>query len=242
MKKLWLNDFKRIGDKPGGTVPGWLAEHRDDGSRWIIKFVREDILAQNEVLAAKLYEHAGVRVPELHLVEYEGHNAQMRLAVASRYDDNLYRPEFLDGNVLGLMEGFLVDCWLANWDVIGLEYDNIMKDDFGAVRVDVGGSLLFRAQGAPKGKQFGPAVLEVMSMLDYDVNPQAYNVFKRMEQHHILSATTHIDAIDPAVVIDLVDECGLPEHVTKVILDRLDFIKERFKIIPMEDLDAPSVH
>jgi len=238
---LWLNDFKRLGPKPGGTVPGWLAESRIDGSRWIIKFVSDDILAQNEVLAAKLYEHAGVRVPELQLMEYEGNNGVMRLAVASRFDANLRKPDFLDGSVMGLMEGFLVDCWLANWDVIGLEYDNILRDDYGAVRVDVGGSLLFRAQGQPKGKTFGPQVIEVFSMLNPDINPQAYNVFKRLEEHHVLTAVQFIDAIDPAVVIDLVSECGLPEKVTKVILDRLDFIKERFRIIPNSDA-APSVH
>jgi len=48
-------------------------------------------------------------------------------------------------------------CLLANWDVVGLEYDNIGCADkkcSKAFRVDVGGALLYRALGQPKGKLF----------------------------------------------------------------------------------------
>ena len=29
------------------------------------------------------------------------------------------------GDVPGVFEGFAVDAWLGNWDVVGEEYDNI---------------------------------------------------------------------------------------------------------------------
>ena len=57
--------------------------------------------------------------------------------------------------------GFLADAWLANWDVVGLAADNIVTGPGKkAYRIDVGGSLIFRAQG--KGKPFPPEVSETL--------------------------------------------------------------------------------
>ena len=48
----------------------------------------------------------------------------------------------------GTKEFFAVDAWLANHDVVGMDYTNIQKDATGkAHRVDAGGSLMFKAQG-----------------------------------------------------------------------------------------------
>lgn len=50
-----------------------------------------------------------------------------------------------------LKKGFAADALLGNWDVVGLEHDNVILDDFGTVyRVDNGGSLRRRAMGTPK--------------------------------------------------------------------------------------------
>ena len=49
-------------------------------------------------------------------------------------------------------ENAIVDCLLINFDVFGLNYDNIIKvkDKNEYMRIDAGGALLFRAQGALK--------------------------------------------------------------------------------------------
>jgi hypothetical protein len=59
---------------------------------------------------------------------------------------------------------FMTDALLANWDVAGLEDDNVLwTPDGRSVRVDQGGTLEFRAQG--QKKEFGPVPREVWSML-----------------------------------------------------------------------------
>jgi hypothetical protein len=45
-------------------------------------------------------------------------------------------------------DAFAVDAWLANWDVAGLNYDNTVLVQGRAVRIDVGGSLRYRASAA----------------------------------------------------------------------------------------------
>ena len=59
----------------------------------------------------------------------------------------------------------MTDAFLANWDVAGLDDDNILWDPQGQpFRVDQGGTLEFRAQG--QTKEFGPVPLEVRTMLE----------------------------------------------------------------------------
>lgn len=62
-------------------------------------------------------------------------------------------------------DGFVVDAWLANWDIGGSW--QLFADASGhMVRIDSGGGGLFRARGEPKGDHFGTAVTELQSMRD----------------------------------------------------------------------------
>ncbi len=52
-----------------------------------------------------------------------------------------------------VLDGFAADVWTANWDAVGADLDNIVVTDMRAnrlARIDQGGALLFRAQGARK--------------------------------------------------------------------------------------------
>lgn len=209
----------KIGEKPGGTVPGGMFKDSAENI-WMLKFPQHEIQARNEVLASKLYEAAGVNVPQLELVE----NGDSRY-VASRWNMDLYRPKKLDRKLNGLMEGFVIDAWLANWDVIGLEYDNVMADDNDAVRVDLGGSLLFRAQGEPKGKAFGPVVMEAISLLDSRVNVQSANVFGRhLMEKDFMIGTMKLEGVQDAQIKALVEKYGLPAIVSNVLIQRKQFL------------------
>jgi hypothetical protein len=62
-----------------------------------------------------------------------------------------------------LGEGFMADALLGNWDVVGLQQDNVLwTADGRPVRVDQGGTFEFRAMG--KEKPFGPVPTEVWTM------------------------------------------------------------------------------
>lgn len=76
-------------------------------------------------------------------------------------------------SVEGALEGFVIDAWLANWDVVGMAFDNMLvKDKRSAVRVDTGGALRYRASGGLKGEFWGPNPVELTTMQDR--NPSVF--------------------------------------------------------------------
>lgn len=233
---LKFTELLKIGEKPGGTVPGAMYKDHDERV-WMVKFVETDMHACNEVLASRLYEAAGVRVPRLELVE---HSEAGRIYVASEWMATLHRPKRLDGKLNGLLDGFMVDAWLANWDVVGLEYDNILAEGNDAVRIDLGGSLFFRAQGAPKGDAFTSDVKEVVTLLHPQVNRQSSKVFGHMSIADFLAGAMKVESVTNEVIDDAVRETfkdSLPEvciAVATILKDRRDFIKRGAEMIIKE--------
>ena len=119
-----------------------------------------DARARVEVLAAELYQAAGLRVPVMKLVPLNGETA-----VQSEWLTNSTKLGFWDLEAIPeVRQGFVVDAWLANWDVIGMDSDNIVEYEGRYYRLDTGGALLYRTNGKPK--EFGPAVMELDTMLD----------------------------------------------------------------------------
>jgi ADP-ribose pyrophosphatase YjhB (NUDIX family) len=196
-----VDDWKKVG-KAAGSNPGGFFED-PAGNEWYVKVPKSTNIAKNEVLAGKLYDAAGVRVPELKLVKSGG-----KTAIASRVVPGL--ANFTDGSehVDGVMDGFAVDAWLANWDVVGLLHDNLLADEHGrAVRVDVGGSLIYRAQGEPKGKAFGTEVGELESLTN-GKNPQAASVFGHVTHDELLAGVARVAAVTEAKIRSLCEEYG----------------------------------
>jgi hypothetical protein len=169
-----VTGWKKISG-PKGSNPGGVYED-ENGKRHYVKQSKSDLHAKNEALTARLYALAGIKTtnPQLVVTDDEG-----RLGTSA---------EMLDGTVglntearKKMRKGFAADVWLANWDVVGLTEDNALTTPDGTlVRVDLGGSLLFRAQGGPKGDAFGESASEWVSMRSHTKNPQAANVFGSM--------------------------------------------------------------
>src|SRR5690606_19744420 len=104
-----------------GSNPGGLYQDTDTGAKWYVKTPASEDIARNEVLAAKLYELAGIEVPELHLVTMNG-----QASIASKIVDGVTKGKASAlAKAAGAQEGFVADAWLANWDVVGLGYDNL---------------------------------------------------------------------------------------------------------------------
>eukprot|EP00899_Mesostigma_viride_P007307 jgi/Mesvir1/16578/Mv10114-RA.1 len=93
----------------------------------------------------------------------------------------------------GAVEPLLVDCILANWDVQirgnagiyrGARAGKTRKPGRKRVfRMDVGGSLLYRAMGGPKGANFGPIPGEHNSFFDFSRNKKT--ILTAMKSYHI---------------------------------------------------------
>ena len=113
---------------------------------------------RTEYLTNQLYDLLGLRVPDFELYEDNGEAVMLskyipmtKVPSANNYDD--------------MAKGFVVDAFLANWDVY--QNDNCLVDSAGRiVRVDNGGALNYRAQGSKK--TFGDKVDDFLSMQKYN--------------------------------------------------------------------------
>lgn len=220
-----ISGWKKVGAQQGSN-PGGLFE-APDGSKWYCKFPSNPEHAKSEVLAAKLYEAAGVKVPSLKMVDQGG-----KLGIASKWVDGLKQaaPDKL-AKASGAHSGFAVDAWLANWDVVGLGNDNlVLGADGKAVRVDVGGALEFRAQGGKKA--LAASVTELDSLQDPKINAQAAAVFKGITPHDIAASVAKVVSVPDSVIKSLCkhygpgDDAARLELADKLIARKDDLLKK----------------
>ena len=106
------------------------------GDKYYVKKMNIPERARSEALANDFYELLGIPVPEV-AVGKDGTTISSKL-VGDTVPFNPNNP----AHIAAAQDGFIGDAWLANWDVIGLSFDNIQIDSDGnAWRIDAGGSL-----------------------------------------------------------------------------------------------------
>ncbi len=199
---LDISGWKQVGPQAGSN-PGGVFE-APDGARYYVKFPKNPDHAKSEVLAAKLYELAGITAPISRMATQNG-----KVGIASLMDESLKHdvPALSSGKVHSVKAGFAADAWLANYDVAGLGFDNVMlKPTGGAVRIDVGASMEFRAQGAKK--PFGSKVGETKTLLDPKINAQSSAMFAGITPADITAGVAKIAAIPDEAIRSLVLEHG----------------------------------
>jgi len=83
--------------------------------------------------------------------------------------------------------GFLIDCLLANWDVCGWLFDNLLLDSSARLwRLDQGGCCIYRAKGTLKSAdRFGAEVHELNSFRDAAINPNAHFLYAGISQTEV---------------------------------------------------------
>lgn len=209
-----LSDMTKVGPKPGGTAPGALYSDKG-GEAWLVKGslhggqAHSDDRARNEVLASHLLNAAGVGAPTMKLVDLGAEHGG-GLGVASKWISGTQKFSAKNADHLSAAQHqFAIHAWLGNWDAIGAGYDNTVIKNGKALCIDPGGSLLFRAQGAPKkAGEFGAAVHELKTMRDPAANPQAAAVYGKMTAHQLIASAKALEAIDEPTIKKLVDAYG----------------------------------
>lgn len=214
-----LSDFKYIGPK-GGSAPGGIYEEISTGDRYLIK---GSLISQsqgpeegakralNEIMAARLASASGLMAPEMSLIDLEGQYGG-GIGIASKIFPQIENFNLNDPyHVRAAQKAFLVNAWLADWDSIGLQYDNtmIVKTPEGysaAINIDPGGALLYRAQGQPKGNAFGSEATEIFTMRDPAKNPQAASVYGNMSFLRFQFAADYLNQIDDQTIRDIVKD------------------------------------
>jgi len=212
-----------------GSNPGGLYQDTETGVQWYVKQPGSADKVRNEVLAGKLYEAAGIEVPDLQISTLDG-----KPAIASRIIDGLSKGNPNDlATAPGGREGFVVDAWLGNWDVVGMGYDNMLLRAGKAVRVDTGGALRYRAQGTLKGDAWNDSVDEIDSLRNPGTNSQAASVFGGITEEELLAGARRVLAIDEKRIRELVLEygpvgAGEREALVRTLLARQASIARRF--------------
>ena len=230
--------LEQIGPQRGSN-PGGLFQDKATGEKWYVKYPQSGEHARNEALAAHFYKLANVKVPEVKLIR--GPNG--KLGVASKIIDGLEENAqlLMSGKAKGVMEGFAADAWLANWDVMGLTYDNMLiKGGKYAYRVDTGGALLFRAQGARKGAAFGNIVEEWTSfrtVQSYTTTP----VFSRITEKQLLTSANRVLKISDDSIRKLVKLYGMDDSLADTLIARKRFIRAEVAKLKRKGVTARTV-
>jgi 8-oxo-dGTP pyrophosphatase MutT (NUDIX family)/GNAT superfamily N-acetyltransferase len=220
-KKLWaqkarpfgkaaLEGAERVGPQMGSN-PGGIYRHK--GQDFYYKFQPSPEHAKNEVLAAKLYEAAGHHaVPIQHLEDKTGTASPMMDVEEMDFRNPRHRKL--------AQRSFGVHAWLANWD--GVVSGNMSLHHGKPVTMDTGGALLYRAQGAPKGKHFGDEVTEFHTLRDPDMNWTAAHVFGDMTPEQIGESVGDVARVPDETITRLVMEHGPGDLKAKrALADRL---------------------
>jgi hypothetical protein len=169
-EKLMLHKSgSQLGSNEGGTYVG------ADGKSRYIKFYKNPLQAASEKLTLQIYKDLGHGVPHAELIEHGGKKGiASELIEGKKLDKHLKEgsPESIKEASRDFLKGFTTDVLTANWDAAGLTHDNALVGGDGRVsRIDVGGALLRRAQGAPKPEHMLKDIKEWEGFFDPKVNP-----------------------------------------------------------------------
>lgn len=215
MALLEFGDFTQVGPQRGSNSGG-LYEHAVSGGRWYMKHPNSERQGHNEIIAARCYRQMGFDAPEYRMVD----NGM----VASKYREGL--PESSTAAALRsndtVQESFLPSALIANWDVIGLVYDNCLynPDTMDVpVFIDFGGAFDTRAMGGHK--QFtATEILALDGFTDPSINQSAYSVFKAMEPRHFDASKERVRRFDSGAIRDVLK--GVPLRDAQTRRERLE--------------------
>lgn len=177
---------------------------------------------ETEVLASELYKLAGVPTVDLMMGDENGTPQMLSKMIQSRGPNSQSDQD-------AARAGFVVDAWLANWDAP--LNDNIKFDSQNRpVRIDVGGSLDYRAQGAKKDTTrtpFGDSVGEILSMQKNGTfNFTKMDPAEIKKQAQALSTVT--DASIRATVSKIVSDPQRAAKLAQTLINRRNDIVARY--------------
>ncbi len=230
-----LSVMTKVGEKLQGSNPGAIYANAD-GVQYLVKGSSHETLkserAINEAQANALYSMATAQANLVHLVDL-GNEHGGGLGVASRllvgakpFDVN--NP----GHIQTLRRDYALHAWLANRDVVGLDFDNMLAHGLGIKPIDLGGALRFRGMGEPK-VDFGPIPLELAGFKDPAIAPQAAQVFAGMSESEERRSAEDIQWLNPTAIreaITLGETIPFDQDLYDTLIARQKNILERYKL------------
>lgn len=156
-----IQGMEKIGGPLGSNGGGW---HREtDGQRYLVKPAPSREHAENELASQMLYRQLDVPVDDTAIAEVSP--GKWVVAKKAIQDDDGSLGSIVGNNMTSdlqvqAQQGFAADALASSWDAYGMSGDNILESKGTLYRIDVGGSMQYRAMGSDKpsfapGKAWG---------------------------------------------------------------------------------------
>jgi len=215
---------KKIGGQSGSNPGGLYELPTPDGpAKYYVKKPQTADHGNNEALANALYRELGVNAPEVDVAsdgQIYSKIVDGKQDMQARLNDQVWLSK--------VRRDFAIDAWLANWDVFGLSWDNVLTDkDGNPWRIDNGGALKYRAMGSAKGSDFGPSVTELES---YRTGKKAAVFGSDMTYAEELDGAQRIVNLSPERIQEMVSEYGMDESMANTLLARRKYIAEHYSL------------
>ena len=151
-KKDWDADLIQVEGKKGSTQGALFKDQRLNTVHYV-KWPDSGLRPRVEALTGALYTLDDVPIPIQRVIDFKNHTAVM----SDWLDDASPMTVAQLKQHPDVRRNIVANAWLAYWDVVGANGVNIVKGTGEkACRIDLGGSLLFRAMGG--GKSLSPEV------------------------------------------------------------------------------------
>jgi len=235
--------LKSIPGTQGGSNAGGQYVDLVSGEKYYVKFYKNAEQAYSEVAANNLLRELGIGAPESLTLDLVGPSGGVQKGLATKWVDwaspvNLENRSFLLENAEQIAKQHIGAALVENWDVVGLEYDNLVMTPGGKIMViDSGGSFAFRAQGG--AKKFGPSPDAFRSLLDPQMNHAASTVFGPVFDSYTSKNTgalvKMLRGLDDAAISRVVKSSGLSgaEGIARNVMARRDaLIRELESLVP----------
>ena len=187
-----------------------------------------------EYYTNKAYQVLGVKVPEVAFYT-EGQPVMLSKFVpktAADVIEFIREPPKIRAIQDAAKKSFVADCLLANWDVVGLCFDNMKYDPTTNEiwRIDNGSGLDFRAQGAKKDPHlFTAKIQEFETMRNPKINPSAALLYATITDEEVVK---QIDDILPKRAEFL---AAIPSRLQGIMGQRFDYLRiHKQKLISLE--------
>jgi hypothetical protein len=211
---MFVEELKKVGGQLGSN-PGGVHVDTKTGEKHYVKFYKNPDQAKTETLTSRIHEHMGI-----HTLHPEHKVIDGKHAVVTKWNEHLSKMEPHEFEHLNhdqqkdIGKMYHAAVLTKNWDIVGLDHDNIEKDKHtGKLHsVDAGGAFHFRAQGGPK--HYGPDVDEKHTLLNRPGEASSHvfsTVFKQNPEakKHGLEA---VRKMDMSHVHKLFKNSGLSNH------------------------------
>lgn len=228
-----IHEFNKEAELPGTMYQGGVYTDKD-GKKWFVKTGLKNgqwnsDIAKNEFLVSQLYKTADVTTGQTKLIDM----GDGTLAVANEFLPKPFNPND-EKQKQALYNGFAMDAWLGNWNVIGGSNQNVhLNDEDMVLRTNMAGALLFRADGSKK-TSFDNSVDEWEKLQNSSTNPSAANVFSAMPDEAKLASIALVASFSDEAIKEMVQRYGPgaqsdKEALTKTLIARREDLKNKAK-------------